>query len=150
MGFGPAPTILALAIYCVMPLLRGTVAALETAPGDAAEAARAMGLRPGQILREVELPLALPVIAESLRVALVLAVATAAVGALAGASTLGTPIIVGLQISCKAPPRPRRSPSSPTACSCFSCDPARGAERGQTGLPSGLAGRGSGTRLRLS
>jgi osmoprotectant transport system permease protein len=97
MGFGPAPTILALAIYCVMPLLRGTVAALETAPGDAAEAARAMGLGPMQILREVELPLALPVIAEALRVALVLAVATAAVGALAGASTLGTPIIVGLQ-----------------------------------------------------
>lgn len=97
LGFGPAPTVLALAVYCVMPLLRGTVAAIEAQPGDAAEAARAMGLRPAQILREVELPLALPVIAESLRVALVLAVATAAVGALAGASTLGTPIIVGLQ-----------------------------------------------------
>ena len=65
--------------------------------GDAAEAARAMGLDAFQILREVELPLALPVIAEALRVALVLAVATAAVGALAGASTLGTPIIIGLQ-----------------------------------------------------
>ncbi len=97
LGFGPAPTVLALAIYCVMPLLRGTVAALETTPGDAAEAARAMGLDAFQVLREVELPLALPVIAEALRVALVLAVATAAVGALAGASTLGTPIIVGLQ-----------------------------------------------------
>lgn len=97
LGFGPAPTVLALVIYCVMPLLRGTVAALETASGDAAEAARAMGLTPLQILREIELPLALPVIAEALRVALVLAVATAAVGALAGASTLGTPIIVGLQ-----------------------------------------------------
>ena len=97
LGFGPAPTVLALVIYCVMPLLRGTVAALDTASSDAAEAARAMGLTPLQILREIELPLALPVIAEALRVALVLAVATAAVGALAGASTLGTPIIVGLQ-----------------------------------------------------
>ncbi|HEX2555700.1 MAG TPA: ABC transporter permease subunit [Microvirga sp.] len=97
LGFGPAPTVLALVIYCVMPLLRGTVAAIETASPDARDAARAMGLTSAQVLREVELPLALPVIAEALRVALVLAVATAAVGALAGASTLGTPIIVGLQ-----------------------------------------------------
>ena len=56
-----------------------------------------MGLTPGQILREVEIPLALPVVAEALRIALVLGVATAAVGALAGAATLGTPIIIGLQ-----------------------------------------------------
>lgn len=97
LGFGPAPTILALVIYCVMPLLRGTVGAIEAVPGDAAEAARAMGLTPAQILREVELPLALPVITEAVRIALVLGIATAAVGALAGASTLGTPIIIGLQ-----------------------------------------------------
>jgi osmoprotectant transport system permease protein len=97
LGFGPAPTILALAIYCVMPLLRGTVGALEAVPGDVPEAARAMGLTPSQILREVELPLALPVIVEALRVAFILGIATAAVGALAGASTLGTPIIIGLQ-----------------------------------------------------
>jgi osmoprotectant transport system permease protein len=97
LGFGAAPTVLALVIYCVMPLLRGTVGALEAVPGDAADAARAMGMSRFQVLREVEFPLAWPVIAESLRVALVLAVATAAVGALAGASTLGTPIILGLQ-----------------------------------------------------
>jgi osmoprotectant transport system permease protein len=97
LGFGPAPTVLALSIYCIMPVLRGTAAALDAASGDAAEAARAMGMTPGQILREVEIPLAWPVVAESLRIALILAVATAAVGALAGAATLGTPIIIGLQ-----------------------------------------------------
>jgi osmoprotectant transport system permease protein len=97
LGFGVAPTALALAIYCVMPVLRGTVAALEAAGTDVAEAARAMGMTPAQILREVEIPLAWPVVAQALRVALVLAIATAAVGALAGASTLGTPIIIGLQ-----------------------------------------------------
>jgi osmoprotectant transport system permease protein len=97
LGFGAAPTVLALVIYCVMPILRGTAAALDAARGDVTEAARAMGLTDMQVLWQVELPLALPVIAEAMRVALILAVATTAVGALAGASTLGTPIIIGLQ-----------------------------------------------------
>jgi osmoprotectant transport system permease protein len=60
-------------------------------------AAQAMGLTPGQVFREVEWPLAFPVVLLGVRVALVLAVATAAVGALAGATTLGTPIVIGLQ-----------------------------------------------------
>lgn len=97
LGFGMAPTALALAIYCVMPVLRATVAALEATGGGVAEAARAMGMTPVQVLREVEIPLAWPVVMESLRIALILAIATAAVGALAGARTLGTPIIIGLQ-----------------------------------------------------
>ena len=97
LGFGLAPTALALAIYCVMPVLRGTASALEAAGPDVAEAASAMGMSTAQVLREVEIPLAWPVVMEALRVALVLAIATAAVGALAGANTLGTPIIIGLQ-----------------------------------------------------
>ena len=97
LGFGPAPTMLALFLYSLMPILRGTVAALEAAPPDAKAAAQAIGLTPAQTLREVELPLAWPVILQALRIALVLAIATAAVGALAGAATLGTPIILGLQ-----------------------------------------------------
>jgi osmoprotectant transport system permease protein len=97
LGFGAAPTVLALVIYCVMPILRGTAGALQTTAPDVVEAARAMGLTTLQVFLQVELPLALPVIAESLRIAFVLAVATAAVGALAGASTLGTPIVIGLQ-----------------------------------------------------
>ncbi|WP_135467376.1 ABC transporter permease subunit [Crenalkalicoccus roseus] len=97
LGFGLAPTALALLLYCVMPVLRGTVAAIESVPPATREAAEAMGFTPLQVLREVELPLAWPVILAALRVALVLAVATAAVGALAGAATLGTPIILGLQ-----------------------------------------------------
>ena len=97
LGFGTAPTVLALIIYCIMPVLRGTAAALESAQGDATEAARAMGFTASQRLWQVEFPLAIPVIAEALRVAFILAIATAAVGALAGASTLGTAIIIGLQ-----------------------------------------------------
>jgi osmoprotectant transport system permease protein len=97
LGFGPWPTVLALLLYCLMPVLRGTVAGLEAVPPDARESAVAMGLTPAQVLRQVELPLAFPVILAALRVSAVLAVATAAVGALAGAATLGTPIVLGLQ-----------------------------------------------------
>ncbi|MGG5886553.1 ABC transporter permease subunit [Falsiroseomonas sp. HC035] len=96
-GFGWGPTILALLLYGIMPVLRATVAALEAVPPDARLAALALGYTPAGALREVELPLAWPLVLDGLRVALVLAVATAAVGALAGASTLGTPIVLGLQ-----------------------------------------------------
>jgi osmoprotectant transport system permease protein len=97
LGFGPAPTVLALVFYCLMPVLRGTVSGIEATPADVKEAARGMGLTPLQLIWRVELPLALPPVAAAVRVALVLAIATAAVGALAGAATLGTPIITGLQ-----------------------------------------------------
>ncbi|MGU3540658.1 ABC transporter permease subunit [Methylobacterium sp. A54F] len=97
LGFGGPPTLLALVLYAVMPTLRGTVAAVEAVPAEAREAARALGLSPRQVLLRVELPLAAPGLVETLRTALVLAVATAAVGALAGAATLGTPVVAGLQ-----------------------------------------------------
>ncbi|CAO4177167.1 ABC transporter permease [Methylorubrum populi] len=97
LGFGGPPTLLALAAYGLMPTLRGTVAALESVPTEAREAARAIGLTPGQILRQVELPLAAWGLIETLRTAFVLCVAVTAVGALAGAATLGTPIVAGLQ-----------------------------------------------------
>lgn len=97
LGFGGPPTLLALVAYAVMPTLRATVGAIEAVPRDVREAARAIGFTPGQVLRRIELPLAGAGILDSLRVALVLSIATVAVGALAGATTLGTPIIAGLQ-----------------------------------------------------
>jgi len=97
LGFGAAPTLVALLLYAVMPVLRGTVAALEAVPPDAKAAAAALGFSPFRALREVELPLAAPVVLSALRVALATSIGTAAVGALAGAETLGTPIVLGLQ-----------------------------------------------------
>jgi osmoprotectant transport system permease protein len=96
-GFGWAPTVLALLLYGLMPVLRATIGALDSVPPEAVQAAEAIGLAPRRILAEVELPLAWPLVLDGLRVSLVLAVATAAVGALAGAATLGTPIVLGLQ-----------------------------------------------------
>lgn len=97
LGFGPGPTLIALVAYGLLPVLRGTVGALETVPEEVRDAARGLGLTAAGVLLRVELPLAAGVILGSLRTALVLAVATTAVGALAGAATLGTPIITGLQ-----------------------------------------------------
>ncbi|MCJ2034656.1 ABC transporter permease [Methylobacterium sp. J-068] len=97
LGFGGPPTLLALVAYGIMPVLRGTVGGIEGVAPDVREAGRAIGLTRTQILTRIELPLAAPAIVETLRTALVLAVATAAVGALAGAATLGSPIVAGLQ-----------------------------------------------------
>ncbi|MFE1602909.1 ABC transporter permease [Methylobacterium sp. ID0610] len=97
LGFGAPPTLLALAAYGLMPVLRATSDALETVPEEVRAAATAMGLTPAQVFWRVDLPLAAGPILAALRVVMVLAVATAAVGALAGAPTLGTPIVVGLQ-----------------------------------------------------
>lgn len=96
-GFGPGPTMIALFAYGLLPILRGTVAAIESVPSEARDAAEALGFTSAQTLWRVELPLAAPLIAASLRIALVLVIATASVGALAGAATLGTPIVAGLQ-----------------------------------------------------
>lgn len=97
LGFGGPPTLLALLAYGIMPVLRGTVGALDSVPAETRAAAEAIGLTRGQVLAQVELPLAAPGLVETLRTALVLSVSVAAVGALAGASTLGTPIVAGLQ-----------------------------------------------------
>ncbi|NMJ41907.1 ABC transporter permease subunit [Roseomonas sp. JC162] len=95
-GFGAAPALLALVCYATLPVLRATVGALATVPPDVLDAARGAGMTPRQMLVQVELPLAAGPILAGVRVAAVLAVATAAVGAVAGANCLGTPIIAGL------------------------------------------------------
>ncbi|MFH5924822.1 ABC transporter permease [Roseomonas xinghualingensis] len=96
LGFGAAPTLLALVLYGALPLLRATVTGIESVPAQITEAARGLGLSPWQRLTRVELPLARPVLLAGLRVAVTLSVATTAVGAVAGARCLGTPIIIGL------------------------------------------------------
>lgn len=96
LGFGTAPTMLALVLYACLPVLRGVVAGLDGVPAGVLDAARGAGMGPGRILLQIELPLALPVILTGLRLAVVLSIATAAVGAMAGAECLGTPIVVGL------------------------------------------------------
>jgi len=96
LGFGFEPTVLALAIYGVLPVLHNTIAGLESLPESIVESARATGMHPRDVLRRVELPLAAPVILAGVRVSVVVNVATATIGAVANAGGLGTPIINGL------------------------------------------------------
>lgn len=96
MGFGAAPAILALALYGLLPVVRNTIAGLEDVAADARTAALGMGMTPAQILLQVELPLAAPVILAGVRTSVVIGVGTAAIASTVGARTLGLPIIVGL------------------------------------------------------
>lgn len=96
LGFGWKPTVLALFLYSILPILRNTVSGLEAVAPDVLEAARGMGMTPGQRLTRIELPLALPVIMAGIRISLVINVGTATIGAVIGAGGLGTPIIAGL------------------------------------------------------
>ena len=60
-GVGIAPAVIALFMYALLPIVRSALAGLEQVPAEAVNAARAMGMSAGQLLWQVELPLALPV-----------------------------------------------------------------------------------------
>jgi len=96
LGFGFKPTVTALFIYSVLPILRNTIAGLETVPQDSIEAAYGMGMSKSQVLARVELPLALQVILAGIRVSVVVNIGTATIGVVVGAGGLGSPIISGL------------------------------------------------------
>nr|WP_209981305.1 ABC transporter permease [Azospirillum picis] len=95
-GVGPLPAVIALTLYSLLPIVRNTAVGLEGVPAGVREAARGMGLTPGQIFLRVDLPLALPVFLSGLRVTLVQAVGLAAVAALIGAGGLGAIMFQGL------------------------------------------------------
>lgn len=90
------PTLLAMVALAIPPIVTNTYAGLRDVDRDLVEAARAMGMRDMQVLRQVELPLALPVIIVGLRIATVQVIATAALGAVIGGGGLGRYIIQGI------------------------------------------------------
>jgi osmoprotectant transport system permease protein len=96
LGLGLAPTVVALTVYAIFPILRNTVTGLETVDSAVIDAARGMGLAPGQQLRLVRLPLAWPVILNGIRVATIMVVAIAAIGAAVRGPGLGELIFRGL------------------------------------------------------
>jgi osmoprotectant transport system permease protein len=94
-GLGFWPTLAALVLLAVPPIFTNTYTGVITVPEDTLEAARGMGMRPGQLIREVEVPVALPLILTGLRVSAVQVVATATLGALVAYRNLGTLIVTG-------------------------------------------------------
>ncbi|MCP9902780.1 ABC transporter permease subunit [Cyanobium sp. BA5m-21] len=95
-GIGPTPAVVALTLYALLPLLRGLLTGLQQVPPGLKQAGQALGLSGGQVLRYVELPLALPSLMAGLRVAAVIAVGVATIGAAIGAGGLGVFIFRGI------------------------------------------------------
>lgn len=96
LGFGPLPTVVALFLYGLLPVVENAIAGLDGVPETLREAGRGMGLTPYQLLRDVELPLAAPVILAGVRVSVTIGIGTATIGSTVGALTFGTPIFDGL------------------------------------------------------
>jgi len=95
-GFGEKPTLIALFAYGLLPIFENTITGLKTCPPGVLEAASGMGMSPRQRLLQVELPLALPLILEGIRLSLVINVGTATIGSTVAAKGLGEVIIAGL------------------------------------------------------
>jgi len=95
-GFGEAPTLIALFAYGLLPIFENTIAGLQTCPPAIIDAANGMGMSARERLASVELPLAMPLILEGVRLSLVINVGTATLGSTVAAKGLGEVIIAGL------------------------------------------------------
>ncbi|HZP71128.1 MAG TPA: ABC transporter permease/substrate-binding protein [Pseudolabrys sp.] len=96
-ALGFLPAVLALALYSILPVLRNTVAGLNGVDARLREAARVVGVPPWQVLRDIELPLALPVIMAGIRTSAVWVIGTATLATPIGQTSLGNYIFTGLQ-----------------------------------------------------
>jgi osmoprotectant transport system permease protein len=94
---GFLPAFIALTLYCMLPIVRNTVSGLETVQKEVIEAAKGIGMTPRQMLLNVELPLALPVVIAGIRTAMVWTVGLATLSTLVGATSFGNYIFTGIQ-----------------------------------------------------
>lgn len=101
-GFGFWPAIVALILYGLLPIVRNTIVGLETVDPAMMDAARGMGMTPGQVLWQIEIPNAASIILAGVRTSVVINVGTAALGAYVGSGGLGNPIASGLNQSIDA------------------------------------------------
>src|ERR1700704_4018188 len=96
-GIGARTATVALVLYALLPIIRNTVTGILGVDQTVREAAVAMGMTGGQILWQVELPLAMSVILTGVRVATVIAVGVTTIAAAVGAGGLGVYIFRGLR-----------------------------------------------------
>ncbi len=99
LGIGIVPALVALFLYSLYPIVRNTYTGVRDADTGAVDAAQALGMTPLQLLRDVRLPLAAPVIMAGIRTAAVIDVGTATLAAFIGAGGLGDPIVAGLALN---------------------------------------------------
>jgi len=99
LGIGAGPAIVALFLYSLLPILRGTHSGLTGIAPELVESAQALGLPPGAALRRIELPLAAPSLLSGIKTAAVIDVGTATLGALIGAGGYGQSILTGIRLA---------------------------------------------------
>lgn len=97
--WGEGPTVVALVLFAVPPLLTNAYVGMREVDRSVVQAARGMGMTGRQMLFQVELPLALPMILNGVRIAAVQLVATATIAALAGGGGLGRIITAGFNLA---------------------------------------------------
>jgi len=97
-GVGASTAIVALALYALLPILRNTCTGIEEVDAAVIESARGMGMTPGQVLWQVELPLAAPILLAGIRVATVLCIGVTTIAAAIGAGGLGVFIFRGVSM----------------------------------------------------
>jgi len=95
-GIGRRPAIIALVAYSLLVLIRNVVVGIDAVPREMRDAARGMGLTSWQILWQVEIPLALPVIVAGIRIASVTVIGIATIAAYIGGGGLGQLIFEGI------------------------------------------------------
>ena len=95
---GIVPSLVALFLYSLLPIVRNTYTGLSTIPQNLSEAAEALGLPPMARLLRIHLPMASPAIAAGIKTSAVINVGTATLAALIGAGGLGNPILQGIAL----------------------------------------------------
>jgi osmoprotectant transport system permease protein len=95
-GLGKVPAVIALVLYSQLPIIRNTYVGIKNVPSELVEAGKGMGMGNWTRLKEIEIPLAIPVIIAGLRTAVVMNIGIAAIAAYIGAGGLGVFIQQGI------------------------------------------------------
>jgi osmoprotectant transport system permease protein len=97
-GIGFWPSVIGLWAYAILPIITNTVSGIESVDENTVEAARGMGMTRREILRKIQIPLALPVIFAGIRTSVVLNVGTAYLAFFIGGGGLGLWVVGGIQL----------------------------------------------------
>ena len=95
-GLGKVPAVIALVVYSQLPIIRNTYVGIKNVPPELVDAGRGLGMNGWTRLKEIEIPLAIPVIIAGLRTAAVMNIGIAAIAAYIGAGGLGVFIQQGI------------------------------------------------------
>ena len=102
-GTGPNTVVLSVFLYSILPILKNTVAGINSVSPAIVDAAKGMGMTKSQIRRKIEFPLSVSIIMGGIRNALVVAIGVTAVGTFIGAGGLGDIITRGITVANGSP-----------------------------------------------